>query len=204
MPLYRVQVELPNKNGNPRDVYLNTWHFLATNPTVLNTGPIVQLSTYYGSFDGIISSLVALDAAVFRAYDLADPEPRAPVLEEVINLGDEATTTTAPELCIVLSYEAPQQSGATQKRRRGRIYNGPFSSGLLNTTTGQIATVCYEYIRDAAQDLLDASQAATDWSWQIYSPTNESSVEVMHAWVDNAVDIQRRRGLEATVVLDVV
>ena len=203
MPLYRVQIELNMDSGNPKDKSINTWHLLADDPSNLESGGIVALTTFYGAIDGLFSVTVAPTASWYRAYDLADPEPRAPVLEENFNLGTVATNSLPQECAVVLSFEAPQQSGQPQRRRRGRIYLGPLGSDSLHTPTGLISGASLDAVEDAAQILLDTSQAATLWSWQVYSRANDASIEVMHAWVDNAYDIQRRRGVSPTDTRDV-
>lgn len=204
VPLYRVQIELNMDTGNELDKSINTWHAVADNPTELESGFVVALTTFYGSIDGQYSSAVDPAASWYRAYDLADPEPRAPVLEENFTLGTTGTDRLPAECAIVLSFEAPQSSGQPQARRRGRVYLGPLSNGVCDPATGLIRTTSMDEVRDAAQILLDTSQAATTWSWQVYSRRNEASIEVMHAWIDNAFDIQRRRGVSATIVRDMV
>lgn len=190
-------------SGNPLDAVVNTWHAVADDPTELESGFILQLSTFYGAVDVIYSALVDGSASEYRAYDLADPEPRAPVLEEVgLSWMSPGAATLPPECAMVLSFEAPQQSGQPQARRRGRVYLGPLTT--IVGSNGQISNATVDTVVAAAQNLLDASQAATTWSWQVYSRRNEASIEVMHAWADNAVDIQRSRGLAATYTADAV
>lgn len=191
-------------SGVPNDRVVNTWHFLADDTTELDTGPLNALTSFYTSIATYLSAAVQGSASWFRAYDLADPEPRAPVIEDNWNLGSTGATKLPPELAVVLSYEAPQQSGQSQARRRGRIYLGPFYVAANDSSAGVVLQGTVDGIAAAAQTLLDASQAATTWSWQIYSRVNASSIEVMHAWVDNAWDVQRSRGLLADYVVDVV
>jgi hypothetical protein len=47
----------------------------------------------------------------------------------------------------------------------------------------------------AIKDLRDAAQASVSWDWVVYSPTNSNQYVAHDAWVDNAWDTQRRRGL---------
>lgn len=202
VPLYRTQFEFNMDSGNPRDSVVNTVHILADDEVELESGGIVAFTTFYGTLDAQFSALVDPAASVYRAYDLADPEPRAPVVEETWNLGTVAVTTAAPELAVCISFEAPQQSGVPQARRRGRFYLGPLYNPALNSSSGQVDNGVVDVIADAVQDLLDTSANATTWAWMVYSPTNSAAVEVLHAWVDNAVDIQRRRGLDPTYTVD--
>lgn len=189
--------------GNPLDKAVNTWHLLADDEDELESGGILALNTFYNAIDGSLSNLVDPTAGIVRAYDLADPEPRAPVLEQAFTIGATGGNTSPPELAICVSFEAPQQSGQPQARRRGRVYIGPLSAGAWSTTTGMLTTETLDGYEDAMQDLIDTSANATTWALMVYSRVNAAAVEALHMWVDNAVDIQRRRGLAATDTRDV-
>ena len=203
MPLYRVQFEFNMDTGNPLDKTMNTVHVIADDVGELESGAIVAFTTFYGTLDGYFSKLVLPEASVYRAYDLDDPEPRAPVLEEVFDVGTTGTgDALPPELAVVVSFEAPQQSGEPQARRRGRLYFGPLDN-VLNGTTGQIGTAVVDDFVNALDTLLTTNAAATTWAWAVYSRANDSAIEVTHGWVDNAFDIQRRRGLAPTYTVDV-
>lgn len=204
VPLYRVQFEFNMDTGNELDKSVNTLHCIADNEAELESGFVVAMTTFYGAVDGHFSSFVDPAASRYTAYDLADPEPRAPVLDETFNLGTTGTNTAPAELAWVVSFEAPQQSGQAQARRRGRFYLGPLSASVMDATTGRFAAAMHDTLGVAVQNLLDASQAATTWAWAVYSRANGSAIEVTHAWVDNAYDVQRRRGLSATRVDDIV
>lgn len=196
--LYRVQIELNLDSGNERDKIINTWHCIADDVNELESGFVVQLTTFYGAIDGSLSKELDPSASWYRAYDLDDPTPRAPVLEENFNLGTVSTGVSAPnELAVVMSFEAPQQSGVAQARRRGRVYLGPWSQAQIGSN-GEVHAALMSDLDTAMSNLLDASQAATTWAWAVYSRVNDAAIEVVHAWVDNAWDIQRRRGTSAT------
>lgn len=202
VPLYRVQIELNMDSANERDRCVNTWHLIADDELELESGGIVALTTFYGGLASYLSASVNPTASVYRAYDLADPEPRAPVLEEQFDVGTTGTTVAPPELAIVCSFEAPQQSGQPQARRRGRIYFGPLYMGVIDSATGTVQNAVVDVIAAELQELLDTSQAATTWAWSVYSRVNASAIEVQHAWVDDAFDIQRRRGTSAQYTVD--
>lgn len=197
MPLYRTQVELAMASGNPLDKATNVWHFGADNTAELDLA-LTQLTTFYAAIDGFLSSLVATTGHRVRCYDLADDEPRAPVKDQGLGTLSLGTQTLPPELAVCVSYQTVRQSGMSQARRRGRLYFGPMSNASVTPTNGQIATTTLTGFGTAIQNLLDASQAATTWYWAIYSPTNQLAIEVSDAWLDNAFDVQRRRGIAAT------
>jgi len=54
--------------------------------------------------------------------------------------------------------------------------------------------------RDKALSLAQgiADIGGIDVSWQVWSPTDNQGRDVTNAWVDDAWDVQRRRGLRAS------
>lgn len=197
MALYRTQVELAMTSGNPLDKATNVWHFIADDLTALDLA-LTQVTTFYAAIDVQLSGAVANTGHRIRCYDLADPEPRAPVRDQGIGGFVAGTGASAPELAICISYQTTRQSGQSQARRRGRLYMGPLKGAAVNTSTGFPETAMLTAFGSAIQNLLDASQAAATWAWAVYSRTNNVAIEVTDAWIDNAFDIQRRRGVAAT------
>lgn len=53
-------------------------------------------------------------------------------------------------------------------------------------------------IMGAAQDLWDAQENSANWEWRVRSPSLDETYVVHDAWVDDAWDSQRRRGLQPT------
>lgn len=197
MPLYRTIVELAHENGNPNDKAVNVWHCIADDLTALDLF-LVQITTFYGAIDGALSTNIANTGWRLRCYDLADPEPRAPVRDQSVGGITTGSTSLPHELALCMSFQAPQQSGQSQARRRGRLYLGPFADDASNSANGFPAAATLTQLGNAIQNLLDASQAAATWAWAVYSPTNAAAIEVTNAWLDNAWDVQRRRGVSST------
>lgn len=87
-------------------------------------------------------------------------------------------------------------------RRRGRIYLGPFATAVYDpaaNTNARPGVNFRQTIKDAAIRLRDNADLASDSvQWAVYSPTDGLAREVVAGWVDDAWDIQRRRGLERT------
>jgi hypothetical protein len=108
-------------------------------------------------------------------------------------------STLPPELAICVSFRAALASGVNAARRRGRVYIGPLSD---NAREGggdpQVASAARIALAQDADDLLTASNASADWSWGVYSRTDGILRPVVAGWVDDAFDVQRRRGLEPT------
>lgn len=198
MALYRVQVELAPANNNPDDKVVNTFHTIADDETAVQLF-ITQLTTFYAAIDQIMSSLLATSGHRVRVYNLADDKPRAPVIDQVFTaITAPAANTLPPEVALCISFQAPQQSGVPQARRRGRVFLGPWGTAFVTSASGRPNSTNLATISTALQNLLDASQAATTWAWAVYSPTAGQAIEVTSAWVDDEFDIQRRRGRERT------
>lgn len=193
MPLYRTQVSLANVTSIPEDRVTNTWWTIADNVAALQNF-VTALVTFYQSVDAEFSSVVATTGHDIKSYDMADPEPRRPVNWDTSMTLAPGTTRLPPELAICLSFQAPPQSGVEQARRRGRVYLGPLRVAAIDSA-GNIATAAATTVRNAAQTLLDSSDAIGTWSWAVYSTVDQTAITVTSGWVDQAVDIQRRRGL---------
>jgi hypothetical protein len=115
--------------------------------------------------------------------------------------GSWSSVSAPPELAVVISFQATTQPGIPQARRRNRIYMGPL--GFI-ATGGLIPNTQRDAFKDAAQQFLIDANGWANWGWVVYSPTAQTIAQVNNGWVDNAYDIQRRRGLLSTerVVFD--
>lgn len=195
MALYRVQVILPATSGNPDDVSTNTLHFDINDESFI--GEVwVALNDFYTFIAPLYSSLVDTDESFSNWYRLSDPEPRAPIAVRTMNLGNSGADTLPTECAMVLSYQADKISGLPQARRRNRIYIGPLAKAAVEDD-GYISATWYDGLRGAAKQLLDASEASPNWTWAVYSKTDNLGHPVTNGWVDDAFDTQRRRGREA-------
>lgn len=194
MALYRAQITIPMDSGLPEDAATNTLYFDADTEGDLDDVHDA-LSDFYIAIDGLYSSLVDGLGVVVNYYRMSDPEPRTPVKTNGMLTWVTDSSASPTEVALVLSYQAAKISGLPQSRRRGRIYIGPLGGGLSDrpNAVGQINPLVA-----AAQGLLDASTAATTWTWAQYSPTNNEGANVVSGWVDNEWDTQRRRGRAAT------
>lgn len=192
-----AQVRIPNASAIPEDTLVNDWAVrIETSPPPAATMNAVAsaLQTFYNAIAGMCSynQYASVYDVVF--YNRADPTPRAPV-KTVSNTwtGLVGTGSLPAENSVCLSFQGAKISGASQARRRGRIYLPALTTGTL-TTAGQLSTGTCTTIQAAATALLAASDAAADWSWVVWSRMNAASVPVANGWVDNAMDTQRRRG----------
>jgi hypothetical protein len=135
-----------------------------------------------------------------RVYDLADPMPREP---EVFlwTLGGTGGSPLPRELAICLSFYADRNL----RRQRGRVYLGPINTSAIGNTGNDmtVEVAARNTIRDAAITLMNATP-----TWCVWSEARQAEVvpgggnfgaqPVTAGWVDDAVDIQRRRGLKTS------
>lgn len=203
---YKFTTSFQGTSQLPEDRFVNTWHFYNTNTlpptdfdnvrdmlrdfwTVASTGsPLVNYLT----------NTQITSTCTVKAYNYDDTPPRAPVYESSFTLtGLGAGSPLPTEMAVCLSYQAAKESGLPQGRRRNRIYLGPFNTSA-NDTGGRPASALRTAMIRAITDLEAAAQASVSWDWVVYSPTNADQYVVNDAWVDNAWDTQRRRGLQPT------
>lgn len=195
-----VQVSVPYYNGTPADVSTNVWHFHTTSgdPDPAQVGAFIE--TIYTAFIPYASSVLNFTEASAKAYDMADPEPRSPVWEGINDFGDgNITNPIIPEeVAVCLSFRGVLESGAPPARRRGRVYLGPLSTEVVADTGRSI--VLQAFIDDmlAAYEAAWAELTDAGLSHCVWSPTDGVGRPVVYAWMDNAFDTQRRRGVPAT------
>jgi len=191
---------------------MNVWHIGNVGATTVSDAATAFASDlvteFYGAIDGSLANELDGNQPLFRAFDLSHPMPRQPIYEVSGNTLTCGADDGARELCICLSYRGVYVSGVSPKRRRGRIYVGPLVQNAVNSATGLLSSSVVSGFQIAGQDLLDAHLASTEYSWVVYSPTSdpnasdpggdagapETASVVVAGWVDNEVDVQRRRG----------
>lgn len=197
MATYSVQFSVNTLDNVQANYATNTIHVTGSDLSELDDA-ITDWGTFYNSFSSQFGNFVkTTDGLTWKAYDLADPQPRAPVREGARNLSPDNTGSLPPEVALVLSFQAPKISGINQARRRNRIYL-PFLKSSTNGTDGRPTAGVISALVGAATTLLAAS--GTTWDWVVYSPTigSSSAEPVTDGWVDNEWDTQRRRGRPAT------
>jgi hypothetical protein len=193
MPVYRTQATIRTADNVSANYATNTWHVLAPDLVELALWE-AALTAFYQAVDVRISTLAgSTNALQYKHYDLADPEPRAPVLTGQASLSPSGSPLP-PEVALVMSFQAEQSSGVPQARRRNRIYL-PFLNTGSGHTDGRPASAAVTDVTNAGAALLAASgPTSSDWQWIVYSPTDSTFDLVDNGWVDNEWDTQRRRG----------
>lgn len=202
----RVVVTLNSTSNVPQDAAVNVWHFSGvTDPADLDT--IVNgLIDFYDGWDQILASTVKrdADAHTVTAYDLNDPEPRPPLGVQPFTLGSSPTSSQnlPAEVACCLSFASETVAGANMKRRRGRVYLGPFNdaySGNEDDEPARPASIYTALIIDAAETFLSDVWAIGSGVYPaIFSRADNTLYSINRGWVDNAFDTQRRRGVEST------
>jgi len=224
----RFVAHFPMDSGVPEDQAVNVWHFRVDDlgtQTPYNQIAIA-LTTFYTSITNYLSNWIKKDGLSFAVFDLGQPRPRLPKYEIPFQIPEAPTSAwqiAPPELSVALSYGAALASGDPKGRKRGRMYIGPLNYvANLNASLSYVPTATVQALADAGAALLAASNTASDWKWCVHSryhfgglsvgedpppgvafPENpeylaSSFSPVTHGWVDNAWDVQRRRGLDAS------
>jgi hypothetical protein len=192
-------------SGLPKDIYQNTFH---TNGTAAALAQAItfagRLQTFYNSVptggSSRLSSYMsgALNSATVKVatYNMDEPSPRPPVAIAPLTWTIASGSRNMPtEVALCLSYQGVKVPGQLQSRRRGRVYIGPFTEAANSGTATTKAVPSALLISDlakAGKQLAAASDGACDWV--VYSTVSGDKVVVSDGWVDNAWDIQRRRG----------
>lgn len=191
-----VQVTWEASNLKAEDAMVNRLHFDSVafpDATVFDEiGDAIEaiadaLASYW------VNQLLS-GAIYLKYYDMADPMPRAPIHTDTRAFVPATSGTTLPaEVCQVISFEAEPVSGVPQSRRRGRIYLPAFSTTKLDVD-GSFSSATTNAVAAAANSLLIASLASSTWKWVVASKVSGARAPVTRGWVDEAPDIQRRRG----------
>ncbi len=131
-----------------------------------------------------------------RTYSMEDREPRVPRGQATETTGKQAAGNREVALC--LSFRGDEN----RPRERGRIYVGPFSDTHAGKERPDAA------LRAALLALADklAAIGGANIDWCVFSPTTYTQTQsygqsfhpVQFAWVDDAWDVQRSRGLAAS------
>lgn len=241
MAILKAQCVLRHSSGLARDNVVNTFHF-SGDP---DGGRVDELATelrnmygtnYAGGPDFAIGqflahSITTVDVHIYETTGVIDPDtgfevPSGPPiysrLGETNYLADiikQSPTDLPAEVAICLSYQATPGPGLVQRRRRGRVYFGPWNAAVIGMV-GQASrptSVIRDVIADSFQHMLTATDP--DFEFVVYSrpyagrdaivrpgkstlpaiaPRVGVGVGVDQLWIDDEFDTQRRRGLQRT------
>lgn len=196
MPVFRVMSTIVMDSGLPIDAVVNTFHVQASDDPAHWTELLGNWETFQVAIKGMYPSPVATSGHTIKVYNLSDTEPRAPDFEGDWSFGSLTTAAELPsEVAICLSFQGARTSGLVQARRRGRMFLGPVKQSLCvdgrpdMTFAGGVLS---EFLAFTAAEAVDGVQ------FGVWSRVNEGFVIAEQAWIDNAFDTQRRRGLAPT------
>ena len=200
---YRALFIRSGRSGLPRDVFVNTLYFLAdadkdVGPSDINdalqdfwegtSGQTHNISYYISQF--------CLPNVMTKVYKMSDAKPREPIIFEHEDTTSHATGALPEEVAVCLSFSGASPLTA---RRRGRIFIGPLNPTAMDTEGGTVKSI----VKGTLQ--VDLSVAAkrlanqTAAGWLVHSSMSGGSYAAVETgWIDDALDIQRRRGPEAT------
>jgi hypothetical protein len=212
---------LPKKSGLPVDAVQNSFAFtsatapITTAEQIAITDAVIAFYNTNGSLAVPVAHWLSesMDTGVSKAkvelYDLTghlDGSPHgSPIRTTLFTLAAVGAGSLPDEMSVCLSYHSDfgtdvEEAGVTRPkaRDRGRIYVGP----LAGNVTSQDATTKEVFVTpNVRTTLLDGAAAliAATPSWCVWSRASAALKPVTGAFVDNAFDVQRRRGQKATV-----
>ena len=210
MTIVRVQHAFAHSNGLGRDQFVNTFYFRKATVSDADmdaldgivkafwvgdppTSALPVVNYFSGIADGATGSV--------KMYFMEDSTPRPVRHTSTTGLPTfgSAAGNMPSEVAVCLSYEGTALGpGVPVRRRRGRVYIGPLGNNAnastdANTEATVVTGLQNSLTQAAYQMKTDATTAGFIWS--VYSHANSEAYEVTKAWVDNAFDIQRRRGI---------
>jgi len=154
--------------------------------------------------ESIFSPFATFESDHVSVYDMAAPLKTPPIqtLSRIENQPalNQAHRAAPDEVACCLSFEGVPAAGVNQQRRRGRIFLGPLSYEAIGTVGVEEVSRPSAVLATAILTALTAAQTqwGPKWEWVVNSPKTgrQSTVAVNRAWVDNAWDTQRRRGVD--------
>jgi hypothetical protein len=198
MPIIRAQVILKTVDQVPENFVTNSFAFEV--PTPATGAPLITpiLKNFYDNLVGYLSPVIAQNAHSVKYSLLPGTPPNYPFLESTFNLVAAPAGSALPdEIAVCMSFQGTRGAGFPQARRRGRIFFGPLDS---TAATGNRPAGAFTAALANQGNNIDFAVAAlgAGYGWGVWSPTDGSFTPVVNGWVDNAFDVQRRRGVRPT------
>nr|CRY96824.1 hypothetical protein [uncultured prokaryote] len=193
-----AQVILKLASAIPADYSTNTFSFEMTNSGTNIDAVTLNLKDFYSSLvSTFLPATVSQNGHIVKWYLHGGPPPNYPQAETGFNLATAPSGTGLPsEVAVALSFQGDRIPGQEQRRRMGRVFIGPLREST--STSARPAAAAKTALANAGEQLMTDVLADSDGYWAVYSKVNGSSTEVTNGWVDDAFDIQRRRGLAVT------
>src|SRR4029453_7178488 len=197
MILARVQVRLTTPSSDPSDVFVNVWYLndsINNSLATLADAAQPRFFDFYQALSGYYSSFCT--GGELRFYNMADPPPRIP---EIRPLGWAGGVVPTPgnlpeEVAVALTYHTVPP---ITRRRRGRLYLGPLSGQVIDSSDGAATRINDTFTNAVAQRAVAFMNDTRGGQWFIYSKADNIGRVVTGGFVDEAFDTQRRRGPDA-------
>jgi hypothetical protein len=170
--------------------------------TIIRTRLKAFYDAIFGSAAGGRVSYINWPNAVVKVFNLSDPTPRVPYVQNLGYTAGSAGSTVPTETAAVISWHAAPVSGTRFQRLYNRCFIGGLPTSAINasgvalfpTFNAGFITAC----QTAASGLLAANDATLDWV-QVSNAGGVTEVRpITGGWVDNSPDTQRRRSVKAT------
>lgn len=184
------------------DIHINTWYVNTgvTAPAAFDfPGWEAALGEFYDAskFSGNVLRPYGFPKGEVKFYDAQGSQPNYPLHERSWTKTTVSYTyNLPPELCVCLSFANDTNTSVPRGRRRGRIYIGGLENDAIDgearvTSDTRSALVANYQTYVTALEALGAYPV-------VYSRVNGTGYQVERVWVDDEVDIQRRRGRKPT------
>lgn len=217
MPITRAVVTLNKVSQLPEDAVQNVWHFGSNGVLTSAQWSTLRdaLRTFYREIFHLYGSNRIAAGAVhsIKRYDLivgapgaADDSAGSPISNATLTLDTTGASAAPDEVALCLSLKGVttnirEEVGTTRpaSRRRGRIYLGPFSAAVMAERPG--SALINKIITEVGNLNLAASAVA---NLGVYSRKDGKLYGAVEASVDDAWDIQRRRGIRRSAKTSVL
>lgn len=204
---WQIRTVLPYTTGLPRDVSVCTWAVETGDEDPPDLNPWEQFFNagppQLGAF---ISATVsrASNACRVEAYQIlnksGDGELSSLVASLPFTLWSPTTGNSFPlEVALCSSFASEVPPGVSERRRRGRVYIGPFNASAATVGTGMPTPL--DSLRTALANRTEAladALATAGHPLCVWSRADAALYPVVRGWVDNAWDTQRRREVDPT------
>lgn len=214
---FRALVNLERNGALPEDSIVNVFHFEGDISIGSNyrdewdndvNDLAARIDDFYDAISGLLTSTLTGNG-VIKVYDMTDATPREP--RHIRNIVFNAAGAPLPaEVAIAVTLQCDNSPGVPRARRRGRVFIGP-----LDQSVGEAFADSHDLkVSAATRNLLGTSMAAMahgpdpgDARLAVFSPTtlaqggtlDDAFNDVTSIKVDDAFDVQRRRGASASV-----
>lgn len=188
MPVWRLQCSFGADTPFPADQVVMTPHF---NDTLPGSDPAGLCDDLAEGLNTWISAFTTPRQIIVKAYDAQGTPPVFPAAEARVNEGQFPASVFNREVALCLSFYA----GVNRPRHRGRLYVPAF---LVGIAAGSPRPDSGSRTRVAGLVPVLTGLGGTDVDWVVYSRRDDQPRSVSNWWVDDAWDVQRRRGLLPT------